>query len=452
MVIQYYYKMSHKITEGIWSVGSNRVAIAFNKGKGLPQHSQPKQKKSNGDTDVCAWGDNNLYPVEFERKLKKSGTAVGGLEVLTTAHFGTGFSLFREEEGNNTSNFIKVPLHKEVEIYSFFRTVKIDLFYKGIIEDYEKYRWAVTEYLLSPDGSKVISVKRHATARVRFQVPNEKTGLIENVIVNSDWENRNKDFDIVIPCFDQMYSVEEIKEECKRRRIIKFVIVSIDTLSIEKVYPSVGWHSSFKNGWMDVVLSIPEFKKFMFENQLNFKFLIHLADDYFAHKYGKNVWDEMTPEMQEQKREELVDSIDKKLAGNEAAGRSLISPFFRDKNSDQLIKGVQIESIKQDQSNGDFLLDASAGNSEILFPMGVDPCLLGAGIPGGKNQSGSGSDKREAYTILCSRLPAKHVVTLEIFLVIRDWNGWDMSLIGKFPNVQLTTLDKNPTGQTTKVL
>lgn len=192
----------------------------------------------------------------------------------------------------------------------------------------------------------------------------------------------------------------------------------------------------------------------MFENQLNFKYLIHIADDYFAHRYGQEAWREFTPEEQENKRTELVESIDKKLAGNESAGRSLISPFFRDRNSssDTPIKGVQIEAIKQDQSNGDFLLDASAGNSEILFPMGVDPCLLGAGIPGGKNQSGSGSDKREAYTILCSRLPAKHAVTLEIFLTIRDWNGWDQGLIGKFPNVQLTTLDKNPTGQSNVVM
>lgn len=443
--------MSTKISDNIYAVGKNRVAMVFGKTSG-PSHSQVKITKSNGDSDVCFWGDDNLYPQNFNRKFMKSGTAIGGLEVLASSHFGTGFSLYKETEEGEAEDYVAVPFSKYPEIYQFFRTVKIDLFFKDVIHDYEKWSWTPVEYLTSNDFSKIISIKRHDTSWCRLEVPNESSGLIENVIVNSDWENRKKENDIKIPVFSQMFSVEEIKEEAKKRKTTRFVICHMDTLSIQKVYPLKGWHSSFKNGWMDVVLAIPEFKKFMFENQLNLKYLAHIADDYFIHKYGKSVWDEMDPKDQEEARTELVNKIDDKLSGNESAGRSLISPFFRDRNSGELIKGIQVESIKQDQSNGDFLLDASAGNSEILFPMGVDPCLLGAGIPGGKNLSGSGSDKREAYTILCSRLPAKHAVTLEIFLTIRDWNGWDQNLIGKFPNVQLTTLDKNPTGQSNIVM
>lgn len=79
--------------------------------------------------------------------------------------------------------------------------------------------------------------------------------------------------------------------------------------------------------------------------------------------------------------------------------------------------------------------------------MGVDPSLLGGGIPGGKNLSGSGSDKREAYTILCARLPKKQIRTLRVFEIIQEWNEWDPSLVMKLPNYNLTTLDKNPNGQ-----
>jgi hypothetical protein len=128
------------------------------------------------------------------------------------------------------------------------------------------------------------------------------------------------------------------------------------------------------------------------------------------------------------------------------SGRSIISPFFRD-TSGKEIKGIQVEEIPQNQSNGEFLLDASAGNSEILFPMGVDPSLLGAGIPGGKNLSGSGSDKREAYTILCTRMPKKRIRTVRPFEVVQEWNGWNPALVAKLPNLNLTTLDKNKDGQ-----
>lgn len=442
--------MSTKISDNIYAVGKNRVAMVFSKTSG-PAHSQVKITKSNGDSEICNWGDDNLYPVNFENKFSKIGIAVGGLKVLTTAHFGTGFSLYKETPEGVVDDYVAVPFSSYPEIYAFFRKVKIDLFFKDVIYDYEKWSWAPVEYLLSPNQSQIISVKRHDTSWCRFEVPNESTGIIENIIVNSDWENRKKENDVKIPVFSQMLSVEEIREECKKRKITNFVVPHMDTTSIAKVYPRKDWHSSFKNGWMDVVISIPEYKKYMMENQINWQCMIYIADDYFAHLYGDS-WKEMSPEEKEAKREDLVNKIDDLTSGNKGAGKSIISPFFRDKNTGELIKGVQMEFIEKKNANGDFLLDASAGNSEIGYPMGVDSCLLGAGIPGGKTQSGSGSDRREAYTILCSRLPSQHAVTLEVFFIIRDWNSWPIELIGKFPNVQLTTLDKNPTGQSNVVM
>ena len=184
----------------------------------------------------------------------------------------------------------------------------------------------------------------------------------------------------------------------------------------------------------------------MFENQLNLKFVIYVADDFFSHKFGRNEWQEMSDVQREQERQKTIKAIDEHMSGNKAAGRSFLSPFFRD-GSGNLIRGIEVVPIDHKIKDGNFLPDASAGNSEILFPMGVDPCLLGAGIPGGKNLSGSGSDKREAYTILSTRMPIKRLRTLEIFERIRDWNGWDDTLYGNFPNINLTTLDKNPNGQ-----
>jgi hypothetical protein len=136
------------------------------------------------------------------------------------------------------------------------------------------------------------------------------------------------------------------------------------------------------------------------------------------------------------------------FGGNKGAGKSIISPYFRDRDTGKEIKGILIEKIEQPQSNGDFLLDGSAGNYEILTPMGVDPCLINGGAFGGKTLSGSGSDKREAWTILCAKFPIRQIRTLQIFENIKYWNDWDQTLFGKYPNTNLTTLDKNPNGQT----
>jgi hypothetical protein len=58
---------------------------------------------------------------------------------------------------------------------------------------------------------------------------------------------------------------------------------------------------------------------------------------------------------------------------------------------------------------------------------------------------GSGSNIREAYTVLSASLVPRRNTTLEDWALWRDFNGWDTDLEAGFPNVNLTTLDKNQT-------
>ena len=434
--------MAKKINDNIYVVGKHALVFGTSKD---PAQSNPLVKVTDEvSDDICKWGDDNLYPQNFIRKLKKVGTAVGGLDVLGSAHFGTGFQLIEEDDSTGKLQFKERSAASFPNIKQFLDRSKYNLFISEIISDYETLRIAFPEYLLMPNYEEIKSVKRLSAANVRFEKP-KPNGRIENIIYNSDWEKRDKAFDITVPIFDASIPIEEIKAYCKVNKIAKFVIPVIDALTIEKVYPEVGWHSSFKNGWVDVVLSIPEFKKYMFENQLNVKYLVHISDEYFERTYGKNIWQTFDNNEKLEKRQKLIDSIDDKMSGNDNSGSSLISPFFIKDGKE--IKGIQIEKIGQVDSNGEYLLDASAGNSEILFPMGVDPSLLGGGVPGGKNLSGSGSDKREAWTILCARTTIKQIRTLQIFENIKIWNNWQPNLYGKYPNMNLTTLDNNPNGQ-----
>ena len=115
------------------------------------------------------------------------------------------------------------------------------------------------------------------------------------------------------------------------------------------------------------------------------------------------------------------------------------------------VKGIEVEAIDNKIKDGAYLPEASAANSEIMFALGVDPSLLGAGIPGGKMNTGSGSDKREAFSILTSLFKSKREISLYPWQFIRDYNGWDEDLEGGFGNIELTTLDANPTGTQTTI-
>ncbi len=431
-----------QIDKDVYIVGQS--VVAFNKkGQG---HSSVKIKQPEGSDKFCEWGDDNLYPQNFFKKLANTDAASGGLEVLVSAHFGKGFKLYQPvEEGNEVVLKERLPLSFP-EINEFFKRTRFQIFMSDVISDYETYNIAYVEYLLSPNKEKIISVKRHQSAFCRLGVPSKSSGRIEKVFINSDWEDYDEKFTQKVDFFSPDIYWEEIKQYCKQKDIDRFVIPVVGTLTSEKLYPIVNWHSSFRNGWVDVVNSVPELKKHLFENQLHVKYVVYVADDFFSHKYGQTEWNDFSTEKKEKLREELVKKIDDHMSGNKAGGRSLISPYFRDA-SGNLIKGIEVEAIDNKIKDGNFLPDAASGNAEILFSMGVDPCLLGAGIPGAKNLSGSGSDKREAYTILCTRMPIKRERTLEIFNRVRDWNGWDDTLVGNFPNIVLTTLDKEKSGQ-----
>lgn len=441
--------MSKKLSDGIYSVGGNNPgAVFFNKVKGAPQHSNFKSNNTESliDSKWLPWGEDNLYPQNFAVKFDKTGVAIGGLKVIVSAHFGTGFNLYQAQETDTDIVFKERLASSFPEIKDFFDRSKFNIGISEMILDFETWGMAFPSYLLSPNSDKVISVRRIQASNVRFIVP-DGNGIINKIGVNTDWENYKAENTAEIPCFNANIPIDEIKAFCREKGITEFTIPVIDTLLTEKTYPSVGWHSSFKNGWVDVVLALPEFKKAMFAKQLNIKYVIHVADDYFSHIY-KEKWESFTDPEKIQLRDDLVDLIDNNMKGNEAAGNSITSPFFRDRDSGELIKGIQVEIIPQPQSNGDFLLDGSAANYEVLTPMGVDPCLINGGAFGGKSLSGSGSDKREAWTILCAKFPIRQIRTLQIFENIKYWNNWDPTLFGKFPNTNLTTLDQNPNGQT----
>jgi len=115
------------------------------------------------------------------------------------------------------------------------------------------------------------------------------------------------------------------------------------------------------------------------------------------------------------------------------------------------VSAVKVTAIDDKLKDGSYLPEAEAANSEVLFALGTDPSLIGAGIPGGKMGSGSGSDKRIAFNLLQSFMKSNRDVTISIIEFIAYYNKWESDLKYGFENVVLETLDKNPTGQTKAV-
>lgn len=407
-----------------------------------PQNIKIDPSNEDVNEEMIPWGSDNLYPQKFYKKYLRNGAAVGGVNVLKPSHYGTGFTLVKEIEDPAGEIVLKKQLFSNYpEIRDFAIRSKFKRFWYETITDQSLYQITFTEHILSVDFKTITQVQRLKAAHCRFGAQ-DKTGKINFVFLNTDWETNNKDYTIPFHYMSPDMSPDKIREFCKKKKIYNFVTSTAYPLVTENYYPQADWHAVDRSGWMDVANSVPELKQAIFENQLHFKYIVYISDLYFESFY-KDEWDEFTADKRQEMREELATAIDDHMSGNKAGGRSLTSPIIED--GEKFVEGIKVVPIDNKLKDGSYLPDASAANFEILFALGVDPTLVG--VISGSNLSGAGSDKREAYTILCANLTPRREITLEIWEFIRGFNGWDPDLEATFPNVNLTTLDKNPNGQ-----
>ena len=402
---------------------------------------------------IALWGEENTFPQQFMETLKKNGAGGTSYRLLKAAHYGQGFRLFKSDVSDDGKEDKRiVPLASQKEIYDFFVRNKMHITWTGVITDLETFNLAFPEYILSNDYKKVVSIRRQQTAKMRYEIINPNSGLIENAYLCHNWSSNTdikSQYVEKIPVVDIYATAEEIREHCKKKKVHKFTMPIFYPLIDETYYPEPDHHSVYRNGWMDVVNNIPAYKKKFSEQSLNIQYMVYISDEYFTRTYGMD-WPKYTIEKKTEIRKALSESIDRHLSGIENAGKSIQTTVFKDSEG-KWVKGIEVVELdSKNQKDGTGLLDASGGNSEIMAAIGADPVLTGVGIPGDKLGGNGGSNKREALSILNALMKSKRETTLEIWRTLRDFNGWDPTLEGDFAVTELTTLDKNPTGTENK--
>lgn len=399
---------------------------------------------------IASWGKNNDYPQKVLEGAKKNGSASSGIRFLRKAHYGNGLILLKKGATDDGKKDYKLVNDEEVPaIIDFFDRSQMPRFWKETIADLEWFSIAFPEYILSNNFSQINRVRRQKAAWCRFEVMNPENGLIENVYISEKFGKgssvpEDSEFVSKVPLIDSYWSADEVREYCKANNIHRFIRPVFYPLIDESYYPEAEWHAVHKSGWLEVANSVPEYKNNLFKNQVSIKYLIEVDERYFENLY-QTQWKDYKPEERIEIRTKLIDSINEHLSGNTNAGKSIQSMKFKDVDGQQ-ISAISISTIDDKFKDGSYLPEAEAANSEVLFALGVDPTLIGAGIPGGKLGAGSGSDKTAAFNILSALFKTNRETTLEVFDFIKAFNGWDRSIKAEFENTILTTLDKNPTG------
>lgn len=406
--------------------------------------------KDKTSSEIASWGIDNKYPNKVIEAIRKSGSGGSALRFLRKVTYGNGLILYSNAPVDGKKAITLLDWNSYPEVAEFHKKSQLKNFCKESIMDLEFFGIMFPEYILSDNYKKILRVKRHQTAWCRFGIQNEE-GLITTIYIsqkfNKDSVSVGSEFMEEVPHVDSSMSIDEVKEFCKANGIKKFIRPVKYPLLDEAYYPIPEWHSIISNGWLEVANSVPALKRAIFKFQMNIKYIIHIDERYFEKVY-KDEWATKKVEERMEIRKQLIDSMNDKLTGTENSGKSIQSMKFED-DKGNTIKALEIETVDDKFKDGSYLPEAEAANSEVLFAIGVDPSLIGAGIPGGKLGAGSGSDKMAAFNILQSLKKSDREFFLESLEFVRDYNDWDMNLNFGFEDTVLTTLDKNPTGTQT---
>lgn len=395
-----------------------------------------------GTDDFLPWGDANDFPQKLIDKLGLLGVGQTALGNNADMHYGLGIKWWQDEyndAGKRVSKLVKFDDWIRLE-----RDTNLEIELSEVADSLEHFYIAFVQFMWNGAKTQINWVKCLNTPYVRFLRPGND-GKIKKIRYSARFPDKPRqgeyqDFDI--------YSFYH--RDVDPRQLDTFVMPVFYGTWGSIDYPIPGYYSVFRNGWADIAIGVPALINAIYSNFATLKYHISIPKEYFLNKYKD--WLSKTEEEQLKIFRDEQDKMNKFLTGKENAGKAFVSIFGIDENGNE-IPGWKIEPIKNYLESTAELPNNSAANSEILFAMGVDPSLLGFGIPGGKELSGSGSDKRIARNNKVANLKRERLVSLQVAKMIGKLNGYYSKMPDAYPDYLSSdtsqTLDQNPTGSQT---
>lgn len=219
-------------------------------------------------------------------------------------------------------------------------------------------------------------------------------------------------------------------------RFFEFMYHGRDFTPGQPYYDFAPWWGS--NNWAQVSNLIPRYHISGLTKGYNIKYHIEIPKDYF-----KQFGDEAK---QKEARAKLKEDMNRYLVGVDNVEVAFVTEFATDVNGKPL-PGWKITPINKNLSDEAYTKLDNASNINHASAHGVDPSL--AGIDTGGKLGGSGSEKRISYQLhLAMRTPVARKIILDPFnKVAKKIMGWPREYFLGIQDVDITTLDQNPTGQ-----
>lgn len=396
------------------------------------------------DYKVVNWGKhNNRFPQEAAKTIGSTSVLNTGLRFLQNLTCGQGLFACHVEGYDKNGNEILSPVN-DPQLKKILSSRMVRRYLERSSRDYFKYGISAVEMM--PSGSQIVGLNPINPLYWRLTVPNEY-GMMK-CIISGSWPNTPDDSAVVLDTLmdydpDLQYEAMQLTGNADK----PFVFLVRDSWSNDEVYGEPIWLSAYVLGWVDIAQMVPKFLKKAYKNQITWKWHVQIPYSYWDKRYPESRYKDV--EARKLAINKDMDRIEENLCGVNNAEKPLFTFYAVNEANGKVEEEWKISALDNKYKGGENLVTSAAANSEILFTLGVNPNVLGAGMPGGTyagNQGGS--NIREAFLVNIANSWIHRQNFLDpVYMYLRSMGYDDIDI--RYRNTVLTTLDSGAGTQKT---
>lgn len=396
------------------------VSIAGSKGsiaQDAPTPTESKELNLSYHSKIALWGDNNLFPYEWEKAIEENDTLRDAIEKEVDRIYAGGIEVGYEDYQDGKKEFAP---YITPEIQDWLDDEKTMLAFEQRIIDYVKFRLPVTEILLTNDRSRAF-LSYLCAVHFRFGLQDEK-GFIQKAYYSRNWHNyagtdsdvNTKERWLIDPTLDDIALI-------KTEKSINQYFYKTPIATHRTYYPLAPAYAVKSSGWLDNGNQVPLFYTYLQKNQMSPKYHIEVHREYLAEKY-KGRWEKADENEINTIFGEELKHFNEMMHGVKNTGNNIMTMKLIDKILNKEISGWTITELKGSVFEKGYLELDDRATLHIQRAVGIDPTLQGANKSG--MGAGSGSDKREAFNIHMATATRHVSAILSPFYWCFKYNGF----------------------------
>ena len=399
---------------------------------------------------ILEWGPDNNFPRNSAKVVSETSVLNTGLRFLRNLTLGQGLFACRVEGYDDKGNEQLKPVD-DPELAALLGSRMIRRYTENASRDYFKFGCSPVELVPDISGKRIIGLNAVNALYARFTVP-DAVGR-SRCIVSGCWPSLPGSVESDRPrVLDALMDYDPQLEYDARflggRLKAPLIYALRDSWSNHDVYSEPVWLPAYILGWIDIAQQVPKFLRKAYENQISWKWHVQIPYSFWDRRFPLQDYQQKGMDSRKADIQKYMDSVEKNLCGVENAEKPLMTMYAVNEANGKVEEEWKIQALDNKYKGGENLVTSAAANSEILFTLGVNPNVFGAGMPGGTyagNQGGS--NIREAFLVNIANAWVDRQNLLDpIYLLLHSWGyGDDIQL--RYRNTILTTLD---TGAGTK--